>query len=78
MIGNFGNGHINAYRNDGEFTGELTQHKSPIVIEELWSITFPPATSNPAIDPNRLYFTAGPDEEADGLFGYIIKKQGKD
>jgi hypothetical protein len=32
---------------------------------------FPPATST--IDQNRLYFAAGPDDEEDGLFGYITK-----
>ena len=78
LIGNFGNGHINAYRSDGKFIGELAQHKSPLVIDGLWSITFPPATATPAIDPNRLYFTAGPEEESEGLFGYIIRKPGKD
>ncbi len=78
LIGNFGNGHINAYRSDGKFIGELAQHKSPIIIDGLWSISFPPATAIPAIDPNRLYFTAGPDEEVDGLFGYIIRRPDND
>ncbi|MEP6710815.1 MAG: TIGR03118 family protein [Ferruginibacter sp.] len=73
LIGNFGNGHINAYRSDGKFIGELATHKSPIVIDELWAISFVPSTAT-ALDSNRLYFTAGPDEEADGLFGYIKKK----
>jgi hypothetical protein len=34
---------------------------------------FHSAPSTAAIDPNRLYFTAGPNNETDGLFGYIIK-----
>ena len=71
LIGNFGDGHINAYNLDGEFLGQLRAHGEPIEIEGLWAITFPPSTST--IDPNRLYFTAGPDDEEDGLFGYIIK-----
>jgi uncharacterized protein (TIGR03118 family) len=78
LIGNFGNGHINAYRSDGKFMGELANHKKPIVIDELWAITFAPTTASPAIDPNRLYFTAGPDEEADGLFGYIKRQPDND
>lgn len=45
--------------------------KRTIKIDVLWAITFPPATST--IDPNRLYFAAGPKLETDGLFGYIIK-----
>jgi len=71
LIGNFGDGRINAYSLDGRFLGQLRSHGSPIIIEGLWAITFPPATST--IDPNRLYFAAGPDDEEEGLFGYITK-----
>lgn len=71
LIGNFGDGHINAYSTAGDFLGQLRQHGQPIKIEGLWAIMFPPATST--IDPNRLYFTAGPDDESNGLFGYITK-----
>jgi uncharacterized protein (TIGR03118 family) len=71
LVGNFGDGHINAYTLDGNFLGQLRAHGNPIVIEGLWAITFPPSTST--IDPNRLYFAAGPDDEKDGLFGYISK-----
>jgi uncharacterized protein (TIGR03118 family) len=69
LVGNFGNGHINAYRSNGKFIGELAMKKAPIVIERLWAIAFAPSP----VDPNRLYFTAGPDNEEDGLFGYIKK-----
>ncbi|MBD0288798.1 MAG: hypothetical protein ICV79_25745 [Flavisolibacter sp.] len=48
-------------------------NNKPIVIDELWALMFPPATAT-TIDPNRLYFAAGPDEEENGLFGYLIKK----
>jgi uncharacterized protein (TIGR03118 family) len=71
LIGNFGDGHINAFSLDGAFLGQLRAHGNPIEIEGLWAITFPPATST--IDPNRLYFAAGPDDEKEGLFGYITK-----
>jgi uncharacterized protein (TIGR03118 family) len=71
LIGNFGDGHINAYSTEGSFLGQLRAHGNPIVIDRLWAISFPPSTSS--ISPNRLYFTAGPDDEQDGLFGYIIK-----
>ncbi|MEO6538409.1 MAG: TIGR03118 family protein, partial [Ferruginibacter sp.] len=37
LVGNFGNGRINAYRSDGKFIGELANHKTPIVIDELWA-----------------------------------------
>lgn len=72
LIGNFGDGHINAYGPDGNFLGQLRAHGNPIVIEGLWAISFPPATAT-SINPNRLYFAAGPDDEKDGLFGYIVK-----
>jgi uncharacterized protein (TIGR03118 family) len=72
LIGNFGNGHINAYRMDGKFVGQLRGKKDPIVIEGLWAIMFPPPVNG--IDTNRLYFTAGPDDENDGLFGYLLAK----
>lgn len=73
LIGNFGDGRINAYTADGEFVGPLTSRNKPIVIEGLWAIVFPPSTAT-TVDPDRLYFAAGPDDEKDGLFGYIIKK----
>ena len=78
LIGNFGNGHINAYHSNGKFMGELAQHPTPmhpqvpIVIDGLWAISFAPATAT-SIDPDRLYFTAGPNDEQDGLYGYIQK-----
>lgn len=74
LIGNFGDGRINAYGADGTFLGQLRwKDDDPIEIEGLWEIRFPPTTAT-TIDPNRLYFAAGPDEEEDGLFGYLIKK----
>lgn len=73
LVGNFGDGKINAYTTHGEFVGQLRSHGHSIAIEGLWAIGFAPVTAT-AIDPNRLYFTAGPKDEADGLFGYLIKK----
>ncbi|MBA2248670.1 MAG: TIGR03118 family protein [Chitinophagaceae bacterium] len=72
LVGNFGDGHINAYSSDGTFLGQLREHGKPIDIEGLWAISFAPVTAT-LIDPNRLYFTAGPDDETHGLFGYIVK-----
>ena len=72
LVGNFGDGHINVYAQDGTFLGQLQSHNRPIVIEGLWALSFAPSTAN--IDPSRLYFTAGPENESDGIFGYIIKQ----
>ncbi len=73
LVGNFGDGRINAYSLEGRFLGQLKTEHKVISIDELWALSFAPSTAT-SIDPNRLYFTAGPDEEKDGLFGYIIKE----
>jgi uncharacterized protein (TIGR03118 family) len=73
LIGNFGDGHINVYTLEGHFRGQLQKHKQPITIDGLWALSFAPASAT-AIDPMRLYFSAGPKDETDGLFGYLIKK----
>jgi len=66
LVGNFGDGHINAYNMDGEFLGQLRAHGNPIEIDGLWALVYHSPTG-------RLYFAAGPDDEEDGLFGYINK-----
>jgi uncharacterized protein (TIGR03118 family) len=72
LVGNFGNGRINAYDpTDGEFQGELRgQTGGPVAIDGLWGLRFAPAT--PGAGPNTLFFTAGPNDEADGLLGTIL------
>jgi uncharacterized protein (TIGR03118 family) len=72
LVGNFGDGHINAYRTrDGKFLGLLSMHNTIITIDGLWAISFAPSTS--PINQNLLYFTAGPNDEQDGMFGYISR-----
>jgi uncharacterized protein (TIGR03118 family) len=70
LVGNFGDGRINVIDPVGGRTlGQLADvHANPIVIDGLWSIAFGTKTLG---DPNGLYFTAGPDEEAHGLFGRL-------
>jgi len=70
LIGNFGDGHINVFNSNGTYQGQLINNSAPVCIPGLWAITFD--TSSKA-DPNRLYFTAGPGDEAHGLFGYLKK-----
>lgn len=69
LVGNFGNGVINAYDPvTGSFLGSLTnRHETIISINGLWSIKFNPASK----DPHALYFTAGTDDEANGTVGKI-------
>ncbi len=66
-------GRINVYSLDAKYLGQLRSHDHTIVIDGLWALSFAPSTAT-AIDPARLYFSAGPDNEADGLFGYLIKR----
>jgi len=73
LIGNFGDGRINVYTMAGHFRGQLQKHKQFISIDGLWALSFAPVSAT-AIDPMRLYFSAGPKDETDGLFGYLIKK----
>jgi uncharacterized protein (TIGR03118 family) len=71
LVGNFGNGHINAYDpTSGEFRGTLRSPRGgSITIDGLWGLRFAPQT--PGAGPNTLYFTAGLNHEADGLFGTL-------
>jgi uncharacterized protein (TIGR03118 family) len=70
-IGNFGNGHIDAYDpTTGRFIDKVrNSHGQAIVIDGLWAIKF--GNGGNGGSPNTLYFTAGPNEEADGLFGSL-------
>lgn len=72
LIGNFGDGRVNAYDQTGNFLGSITVNGTDLVIDGLWGITFAPATAT-TIDPNWLFFAAGPAGETQGLFGYISK-----
>jgi uncharacterized protein (TIGR03118 family) len=71
LIGNFGNGHINAYDvMTGHFRGKVRGlHGKAIVIDGLWALKF--GNGGNGGDANTLYFTAGPNSEADGLFGSL-------
>ena len=74
LIGDFGDGRINAFDTAGNFLGQLDDPTGqPIEIEGLWSLTFGGALKS---DPDALYFTAGPNDEADGLFGTIEPEGG--
>jgi len=71
LIGNFGNGHINAFDPDsGRFVSKVRNpHGQAIAIDGLWSLRFGNGVSGGLA--NTLYFTAGPNHEADGLFGSL-------
>ena len=71
LVGNFGDGHIQAFdAASGKFLGRLQDEAGrPIVIDGLWGIIFGNGASGG--DKNALYFAAGPDDETHGLFGSL-------
>jgi len=77
LVGNVSNGHINAFDYTTRmFLGQLADTSGhTISIPGLWGLTF---GSGGAKDvngrTNQLFFSAGPNGYADGLFGVIVSK----
>jgi len=78
LIGNFGNGTINAYDPTSfAFRGQLTDASAkPLVYDSLWELlpggtTVGNTTGVSGGDTNTVYFTAGLTNESHGLFGAI-------
>ena len=74
LVGNFGDGQIHAFHQaaNGSYAaaGVLrNRHGRVLAIDGLWGIAF--GNGDAAGPSNALYFTAGPDDEAHGLFGRI-------
>jgi uncharacterized protein (TIGR03118 family) len=71
LVGNFGDGKINAYNpSTGAFIGTLSKaDRTPIVIDGLWGIAFGNGVNNQPT--NTLFYTAGPSDEAHGIYGRI-------
>jgi uncharacterized protein (TIGR03118 family) len=72
LIGNFGDGTINAF---DVFTGRhegalLNTQGSPLTIEGLWALSFGGDAGHSGL-ATELFFTAGPNDESDGLFGKL-------
>jgi len=74
LVGNFGNGRINAYHQQSngswKLHGPLRGSNGKVLkINGLWGLSF--GNGGAAGPTNTLYFTAGPDHEPHGLFGSI-------
>ena len=69
LVGNFGDGRISAYHGD-HFIGQLRNSvNKPLAIEGLWALLPGTAASGGV---GTLWFSAGPNDEEDGLVGQLI------
>jgi uncharacterized protein (TIGR03118 family) len=76
LVGNFGDGRINAFNAvHGGYIGTLhgPNHKA-ISIDGLWGLAFGDGAHNQPV--NTLFFAAGPNDEADGLYGRLDAQPG--
>jgi uncharacterized protein (TIGR03118 family) len=71
LASNFGDGTIAAYNaQTGESLGYLKDRNGEVIsIDGIWGLTFGNGVS--LGDSNALYFTAGPNEERDGVLGSL-------
>jgi uncharacterized protein (TIGR03118 family) len=74
LVGNFGDGRIDAFKEGPSgFTPDGTLQSAaggPLEIDGLWALEFGSGAANNG-PTSTLFFTAGPNEEADGVFGRI-------
>jgi uncharacterized protein (TIGR03118 family) len=72
LVGNFGSGWIAAFNGfTYKFEGFLQNPDNSLVtIDGLWSLTF--GNGGSAGPSTTLYFTAGPNQESNGLFGTLV------
>jgi len=71
LVGNFGDGRINVFDlSNNAFAGQLKDAiGNPLAIDGLWGLIA--GNGGNAGSPDRIYFSAGPDGETNGLFGVI-------
>jgi uncharacterized protein (TIGR03118 family) len=72
LVGNFGDGTIAAFNPvSGRFLGNLLDAAgSKLTIAGLWGLSF--GNGGASGPGNTLFFTAGPNDESDGLFGTLM------
>jgi uncharacterized protein (TIGR03118 family) len=69
LVGNFKDGRINAFDSRGNFRGSLHRPNGHgIAIDGLWAIAFGGGAKS---SPESMFYTAGPNDETNGLFGLI-------
>jgi uncharacterized protein (TIGR03118 family) len=72
LIGNFGDGLIHAFNAvSGKLEGTVQDaNGAPLWIDGLWALSFAADNAKSGL-ANELYFTAGPNDESDGVFGKL-------
>jgi uncharacterized protein (TIGR03118 family) len=72
LVGNSGDGLINAFDSlTGNLLGSLEDvTNNPILIDGLWALDFGNGGNGGLTD--ELFFTVGPNDGANGLFGKIV------
>jgi uncharacterized protein (TIGR03118 family) len=76
LVADFGDGKINVFESDGTFIGHLNDtNGKPISIDGLWTLTL---GGGAKASSDTLYFTAGPNNETNGLFGTITPASDND
>ncbi|HEV2392354.1 MAG TPA: TIGR03118 family protein [Verrucomicrobiae bacterium] len=75
LVGNFGDGKISAYNLlTGKWLGYLKDTSgNDVVVDGLWGLSFQRSSWEDSFNVPlpRLYFSSGPNAEADGLMGYL-------
>jgi uncharacterized protein (TIGR03118 family) len=69
LVGNLDSGRISAFNaKTGKFMSQLKNTKAKVIsIDGLWALAFGQGRGMKG-KPNQLFFTAGPNEYANGLF----------
>jgi uncharacterized protein (TIGR03118 family) len=76
LIGDFGDGTINAFDSNGNSLGQLKDSTGKVITNgSLWSLVFGEGGTG---DSNTLYFTAGLANESHGFFGAIAAGAGNE
>jgi uncharacterized protein (TIGR03118 family) len=66
LVGDFGDGAINAFDSTGKFLGQVSDSSNkPIINAGLWDMVYGAGGTG---DPNTLYLTAGGSSQTSGLF----------
>ena len=70
LVGNFGDGTMNAFDTRGNFLGQITDSGDNVIVNPgLWDMVFGGGGTG---DPNTLYITAGGASQTSGLFATLV------